>query len=92
MADTILAKAQAVALLQKLSTDDQFRASYLANPRAALTSAGIPGNVVNEVPQGPLNKLADKSVFAAALAQVQADMADVCTCQVPPQIRFRFGS
>jgi len=31
MADTVLSKPHAVALLQKLSTDDKFRASYMAN-------------------------------------------------------------
>lgn len=92
MADTILPKAQAIALLQKLSSDDQFRSIYLANPRAALATVGVPANVTNEVPDAPLKKLADKTVFAAALMQVQAEMADVCTCQVPPQIRFHFGN
>jgi putative modified peptide len=89
--DTVLDKPHAVALLQKLSTDDKFRASYKENPSGALTSIGIPANTL---PGGmaPIKTLADKSVFAAALAQVQADMANVCTCQVPPQIRFSFGS
>jgi len=93
--DTVLDKPHAVALLQKLSTDDKFRADYMANPRGALLAVGVPANTVSSFPDkamAPMKTLADKSVFAAALAQVQADLADVCACQKPPQIRFNFGS
>jgi len=90
MADTVLDKPHAVALLQKLSTDDKFRASYQANPRDALAGLGIP---TDKLPANtpPLTTLADKLVFAHAFAQVQADQADVCSCQHPPTVRMHFG-
>lgn len=90
MADTVLGKPHAVALLQKLSTDDQFRASYQANPRQALVGLGVPADQL-PASMPPLTTLADKLVFAHALAQVQADQADVCSCQHPPTVRMHFG-
>lgn len=88
--DTVLSKAQASALLQKLSSDDAFRASYQANPLAALISIGVP---TNQLPanMAAISSLADKSVFANALAQVQADLANVCACLQPPKIQINFG-
>ena len=90
MADTVLSKPHAVALLQKLSTDDKFRASYMANPLKALKSIGVPAN---ELPKSmpALTTLADKLVFAHAFAQVQADQAEVTSCLHPPTIRLQFG-
>jgi putative modified peptide len=91
MADTVLAKPHAVALLQKLSTDDKFRSEYAANPLKALKSVGVPAN---ELPKSmkPLTTLADKLVFAHALAQVEADLAECHSCLRPPTIRMSFGN
>jgi putative modified peptide len=90
MADTVLPKAQAVALLQKLSTDDQFRASYMANPLKALESIGVP---TNDLPKSmpALTTLADKLVFAHAFAQVEANQAEVTCCLHPPTIKLQLG-
>jgi putative modified peptide len=90
MADTVLDKPHAVALLQRLSTDDKFRASYQSNPRAALIGLGIPADKL-PTSTPPLATLADKLVFAHAFAQVQADQADICSCQHPPTVRMLFG-
>lgn len=88
--DTVLSKAQAIALLQKLSSDDAFRSSYQANPLAALIGMGVPANQL-PANMAPIAALADKSVFANALAHVQADLANVCACQQPPKIQINFG-
>ena len=88
--DTVLDKPHAAVLLQKLSTDDKFRASYMANPRKALIGLGVPANgLPKSMPA--LTTLADKLVFAHALAHVQADLAEVTSCLHPPTVKMRFG-
>jgi len=92
--DTVLTKPHAVALLQKLSTDDKFRASYAANAGKALLKLGVPQATVNSMPPGhsaKLGTLADKSAFAAALAQLKSGHADVCVCFHPPTVRLNIG-
>ena len=88
--DTVLPKAQAVALLQKLSTDDKFRASYLANPRDALLGLGISPDLLPKT-MPALSTLASKAAFQQALAQVSSGDADCYGCQVPPHVRLHFG-
>lgn len=90
MADNKLDKAHAVALLQKLSTDDAFRAAYMANPRDALLGLGVQSHSL-PASMAPLTTLADKLVFAHALAQVQADLAECHSCLRPPTIQMSFG-
>jgi|KBSSwiStaDraftv2_1062776.scaffolds.fasta_scaffold458483_2 putative modified peptide len=88
--DTVIPKAQAVALLQKLSTDDAFRAAYKANPRDVLIDLGVHASALS-ASMAPLTTLADKLVFAHALAQVQADLAECHSCLRPPTVQFSFG-
>ena len=85
MADKLLEQRLAAKLLQKLATDDGFRASYQADPRAALLQIGVPAN---DLPKkiDPVATLADKLVFAHALAQVQAGQASITACMHPPTI------
>ena len=88
--DNVLSKPHAIALLKKLSTDDQFRASYMANPLNALKSIGVSANdLPNSMP--PLTTLADKLVFAHAFAQLEANQAEVTCCLHPPTIKLQFG-
>lgn len=88
--DTVLSKAQAITLLQKLSSDDAFRASYQADPRSTLIGIGVPAD---QLPprMSAIATLADKSVFTVALAQVSADLADVHACQIVPTVRMSLG-
>ena len=88
--DTVLSKPHAVALLQKLSTDDKFRASYMANPREALLGLGVPANSLPKS-MPALTTLADKKSFAQGLEQVAADAADCHACLIPPHVRMRGG-
>jgi putative modified peptide len=88
--DNVLSKAQAVALLRKLSSDDAFRASYQADPRAALIGLGVAAGGLPPT-MAAIATLADKSVFVMALAQVNADLADVHACLVVPTVRISFG-
>ena len=83
----VLNKRSAVTLLEKLSSDDAFRASYMANPRDALLGIGVSAS---ELPENmrALDALADKPVFAAALQEVEADLAAVYSCLRPPTVRF----
>ena len=90
MADTILPKAQAVALLQKLSTDDKFRASYQANPRDALLGIGISADLLPKT-MSAVTTLASKAAFQHALALVDSNDADCYGCQVPPHVRLHLG-
>jgi putative modified peptide len=85
-----LERRLATKLLQKLATDDSFRAKYQADPRSALLKLGVSAN---EVPakMDPVATLADKLVFAHALAQVQAGHAVISTCMHPPTISLNIA-
>lgn len=90
MTDTMLSKDQAIALLQKLSTDDKFRTSYEKSPGDALQAAGIPSEVIKSLPKGNLapHKLNSKEAFAAALQQVRSDSANVHLCLRVPTVKL----
>jgi putative modified peptide len=94
MNDTVLPQQLAIALLTKLSTDDGFRSRYAASPKQGLTEIGMAANDVAALPPsstGPVQNLADKSVFQMALQQLRAHAAEVCVCYHPPTIKFKFG-
>lgn len=91
MTDSALSKEQALDLLQKLSTDDNFRASYEKSPAAALGAAGISSKLLEALPAASLasGKLLPKEAFAKSLAQVKNDAADVFLCLRPPSVQLR---
>jgi putative modified peptide len=83
----VLSKQSALRLLQKLSTDDSFRAEYMANPRETLLGIGVSSS---ELPSTmpALEALAGKAAFAQSLAQVEANLANVHACLIPPHVRL----
>ena len=90
MTETTIGKDQAVALLQKLSTEDDFRASYEKSPSEALKAAGISADILQSLPSANLapTKLNSKEAFAAALKQVLDDSASVYLCHQSPTVRL----
>ena len=51
------------ALLDKLSSDDDFRARFQANPREATRSLGTQDPAVDSLPDSPMPGLADKGAL-----------------------------
>ena len=91
MTDTMLTRGQALALLQRLAEDDAFRATYESSPAVALKAAGIPADVVDALGATSLAplRLRPRDAFRQALAQVRDEVAAVCLCHRPPEIRLR---
>lgn len=92
--DVILPKEYALVLLRKLADDDGFRHLYEANPVNALREIGVPSDVLASLPSGhqtPI-KLAPKNTFQEALFQLIDEVAGVCICHTPPQIRLSMGT
>lgn len=91
MTETTIGKDQAIALLQKLSTDDDFRARYETAPSEALEAAGIPAELIRSLPIEVLTptRLNSKEAFSAALKQVRDDLASVYLCQRPPHVQLK---
>lgn len=90
MLNTTLGKDHAITLLQKLSTDDEFRGSYEKSPAEALRAIGVPAEVINALPSGNLaaHKLNSKDAFAAALTKVRDEVASVYLCLIVPTVRL----
>lgn len=88
MTKTTLPRAQALALLQRLATDDAFRTTYQQDAATALKSAGVPEDVVDslEATSVAAATLRAKEVFQRAYEQVRDDLAEVCLCHRPPTI------
>ena len=94
MTDLILPKEFALVLLRKLADDDAFRHRYECNPVQALREIGVPEDLLGNLPPGhqaPLT-LADKHTFKEALFQLIDDVAGVCICHAPPQLRLSVGA
>lgn len=93
MTTTTLPRAQALALLQRLATDDVFRKTYEESPAAALKSAGIPSELVDSLEATSVapTTLRPKEVFERAYQQVRKEIAEVCLCHRPPAISLTTG-
>lgn len=94
MEDIVLPKQYALVLLRKLADDDDYRRRYECNPVQALREIGVPEDILGKLPPGhqaPI-KLADKHTFQAALYQLIDDVASVCVCHSPPQIKLSVGT
>jgi len=59
-----LSEKTADALLDKLSSDDAFRARFQANPKEATRSLGTDDPAVDSLPEGEMKALADKEVLS----------------------------
>jgi putative modified peptide len=52
--------------LDKLSSDDEFRSRFQANPREAVRSLGTDDPAVDSLPETPMPNLADKKTLSAS--------------------------
>lgn len=64
------------AVLDKLSTDDDFRARFQKNPREATRSLGIEDDAIDSLSDAPVAELADKASFSKSRGQVRQQLLD----------------
>lgn len=64
------------AVLDKLATDDDFRARFQKNPREATRSLGIKDEAIENLSEEPVAKLADKDSFAKSKTQVRKQLVE----------------
>jgi putative modified peptide len=64
------------ALLDGLSSNDDFRSRFQANPRKATRSLGTDDPAVESLPEAPLDRLADKAAFVKSRAVVRQKLID----------------
>jgi putative modified peptide len=62
------------AVLDKLATDDDFRARFQKNPREATRSLGIKDPAIEDVSSAPVETLADKKAFSKSRDQVRKQL------------------
>lgn len=62
------------ALLDKLAEDDDFRASFMANPRSATASLGTNDPATGSLPDAPVARLAPKSAFRQSRAVIRKQL------------------
>jgi putative modified peptide len=94
MADSKLSREHSLALLQKLATDDAYRARYEEKPAAALAELGVPHETIINLKASCLasTTLADKGHFQTAHGQLTAAAADQCVGMIIPSVKLNFGS
>lgn len=94
MADTSLSREHSLALLQKLATDDGYRARFEQKPAAALAELGVPHDTIVNLKASCLasNQLADKSQFAEAHSELANATAEGCVGMFVPSVKMDFGS
>jgi putative modified peptide len=94
MTDSVLNREYGMALMLRLSNDDDFRVRYAAKPAAAMAELGVPlETIVNlKPPCLAATKLAEKSVYAEAYLSLQASGASACVDFHPPNHRLDFGA
>lgn len=86
-----LSQAQGQALLARLAQDDAFRAVYAADPATALPSIGVPAEVIGMLDRKCLRErqLADKTVFAALVQDMQSRETMVAMMMIVPTVAYR---
>lgn len=71
-----LSEKTAAAVLDKLANDDDFRAAFQKNPRAATQGLGIDDPAVDSLPEEPLPELADKKAFKRSRDTLQRQLVE----------------
>jgi putative modified peptide len=86
MTDSVLSKEQVSALLNKLGSDDAFRALFESKPAAALQQLGVSAETIRHLSakcHGPC-KLAEKNRFQDASKSIDdKSFLDYTTMEVP---------
>ncbi len=93
MSSVRLPKAQELQVLNKLATDDDYRARFEKNPAAALKEVGVDEATLNQLDPASLQpgQLADKAAIAATHAKLaEANMSDH-VCLIVPFLRTSYG-
>jgi len=90
--DVVLPQLYALVLVRRLADDDIYRAAYEKNPAQALREIGVPEDLIARLPPGYASiKLGSKLIFQTALYQLIDEVATICLCQIPPQVRLAIG-
>ena len=92
--DEKLSREHSLALLQKLATDDAYRARYEEKPAAALAELGVPHETIVNLKASCLASLtlADKSHFVNAHRQLTSASAENCLLMIAPNSQLDIGS
>ncbi len=92
MADSKLSREHSLALLQKLATDDAYRARYEEKPAAALAELGVPLETIVNLKATCLTSvvLADKGALSKAHTELANAAANECLLMTPPMVKFDF--
>ncbi len=91
MTDATLTEGQALALLRKLATDDDFRKRFQAKPATALVEIGVPPETIVHFAAkclGPC-RIAPKDTFANAVEKLDRNVVSRTMVMFPPWIRLR---
>ena len=86
-----LAENTVDALLDRLSSDDDFRARFQRNPRTATQSLGTNDAAADVLPDAPIASLADKGTFHRARNAVRKQLLEAqgpfnpITLEIPPR-------
>jgi putative modified peptide len=93
MADSKLSREHSLALLQKLATDDDYRARYEEKPAAALAELGVPHETIINLKASCLmaQPLADKAHFSDSYQELTNAAADCCVGMITPNSRLDIG-
>lgn len=88
---SMLSNEQGLALLKRLATDDAFRSAYSADPKSALASLGVDQATIDQLDEKCLApvELADKTAFAALLANTEAKNMTAAMAMDVPRVSFR---
>ncbi|HEX5693461.1 MAG TPA: NHLP-related RiPP peptide [Arenimonas sp.] len=62
------------ALLEKLGSDDDFRARFMANPKAATKSLGIDDPAADDLPDAPIPTLAPKESMKGSRSVMRSSL------------------
>ena len=85
-----LAEDTVDALLDQLSSDDDFRERFQRNPRTATQSLGTNDPGADALPDAPIRSLADKDKFKRARVAVRKQLLEAqgpfnpITLEIPP--------
>lgn len=90
MTDSTLSKEQGVALLRKLSTDDNFRELFETKPAKALHEAGVPPETIVNLSALCLcpGKLASKQELGQVLEKLEEDTFASALKMVIPSVKL----
>jgi putative modified peptide len=94
MSNTRLDKEHAVTLLDKLSSDDDFRSAFEKSPTEALRSLNIPESAISSLDPARLepSPLEDKSVYARAKQKLKTAKLSDEVCMIVPALKLKFDA